>query len=111
MAYDEGLAELMRGDLAEETGISERKMFGGLCFMKDGHMVCGVHKDGAMFRMGKAALDAALAIPRAAPMAFTGRPMGGFIDVADAEDMADDERRLKWLDMALAHANSLPPKV
>lgn len=110
MAYDEGLAELMRTDLADETGITERKMFGGLCFMKDGHMLCGVHRDGAMFRVGKAARDTAMAIPGAVPMAFTGRPMGGFIDVPDPSDLADDARRARWIEMALAHAKSLPPK-
>ncbi|WP_253913149.1 TfoX/Sxy family protein [Pseudoruegeria sp. HB172150] len=37
MAYDEGLAKLMRGDLAEPPGVTEKKMFGGLCFLLNGH--------------------------------------------------------------------------
>ena len=53
MAYDEGLAEILRSDLAEEDGVEEKRMFGGLCFMLHGHMLCGVHKDGGMFRVGK----------------------------------------------------------
>ena len=53
MAYDEGLAELLRGDVAELGAIAEKKMFGGLCFMLNGNMLCGVHKGGAMFRVGK----------------------------------------------------------
>ncbi|MGB0569002.1 MAG: TfoX/Sxy family protein [Paracoccaceae bacterium] len=43
----------MRNDLCDVIGISEKKMFGGLACMYAGHMVCGVHKDGAMFRVGK----------------------------------------------------------
>ena len=53
MAYDEGLAQIMRDDLCDVIGISEKKMFGGIAFMYAGHMVCGTHKDGAMFRVGK----------------------------------------------------------
>lgn len=62
MAYDEGLAELLRADLAEIPGIEEKRMFGGLAFMKDGHMLCGVHKGGGMFRVGKPRHAEALAI-------------------------------------------------
>lgn len=110
MAYDEGLAELLRGDLEGEPGITERKMFGGLCFLRDGHMVAGVHKGGAMFRVGKDAEAEAMAVEGAAPMAFTGRPMGGMIDVGDPDAIVDDARRGIWMRLALAHARSLPPK-
>ena len=53
MAYDKGLAQIMRDDLCDVIGISEKKMFGGLAFMYAGHMVCGIHKDGAMFASAK----------------------------------------------------------
>ena len=109
MAYDEGLAYLIRDDLSEEPGISEKKMFGGLCFLLHGNMVCGVHKDGGMFRVGKPREAAALAIDGAREMDFTGRRMGGFIDV-DADLMGDDSRRLQMMDLALANARALPPK-
>ena len=42
-------------------------------------------------------------------MTFTGRKMGGMIDVTD-DALADDNRRGAWLGMALAHAAGLPPK-
>lgn len=109
MAYDAGLAELMRDALTDETGITEKKMFGGLCFMKHGHMVCGVHTGGGMARVGKAAQDDALKIEGTAPLSFTGRPMGGMVDISE-ELIADDARRNKIIAMALAHAGSLPPK-
>ena len=109
MAYDPGLAELMRDDLADISGISEKKMFGGIAFMLHGHMVCGVHQGGGMFRIGKDAEAEALAIEGAGPMMFTGRRMGGMVDVSD-EALADDDRRAAWMHMALVHARSLPPK-
>ena len=110
MAYDEGIAELMRGDLVDEPGITEKKMFGGLCFLREGNMLCGVHAGGGMFRVGKSREAAAIAIEGAGPMMFTGRKMGGFVDVTD-EALADDARRGQWMVLALENARSLPPKL
>jgi hypothetical protein len=33
MAYDESLAQRIRGTLARKKGIEEKKMFGGVCFL------------------------------------------------------------------------------
>jgi TfoX/Sxy family transcriptional regulator of competence genes len=109
MAYDEGLASLLRDDLADMHGIDERRMFGGLCFLWNGHMIAGVTADGGMFRVGKPREAEALAIDGAAPLSFTGRPMDGLIEVTD-EAMADDARRADWLALVLENARSLPPK-
>ena len=109
MAYDEGLAELLRGDLADLVGIEEKKMFGGMAFMLNGNMLCGVHSGGGMFRVGKDNQDAALQIDGAGPMAFTGRPMGGMIDVTDAA-MADDGRRGQCLALAMDFVRPMPAK-
>lgn len=109
MAYDDGLAQLMRDDLADTPGITEKRMFGGLCFLLDGNMLCGVHSGGAMFRVGKDAEADALAIDGAGPMMFTGRKMGGLIDVTD-QALSDDTRRTEWMRLALAQASALPPK-
>ena len=109
MAYDAGLAELMRNELATETGITERKMFGGLCFQLHGHMVCGVHKGGGMARVGKAAEARACQLPGVGPLTFTGRKMGGMVDVSE-DTIADDGLRAEIVAMALEYAKSLPPK-
>ena len=108
MAYDTGLAQILR-DALDGTVTVEKKMMGGLCFMTSGHMVCGVHTHGAMFRVGKPNYDRALAIPGVRPMTFTGRPMSGFVDVSD-ETCADDTRRGQLLAMAQDFIRSLPPK-
>ena len=102
MAYDIGLAQILRDDLANVAGISEKKMFGGLCFLLYGNMLCGVHKDGMMYRVGKA-------IDGAHDMMFTGRKMSGFIDV-DADAVDDDEKRKAWLGMAFDFVSNLPAK-
>ncbi|MDC0737161.1 TfoX/Sxy family protein [Cognatishimia sp. SS12] len=109
MAYDEGHLALLRDDLQDQTGIAEKKMFGGICFMLNGNMLCGVHKGGGMFRVGKELEAAALAIDGASEMAFTKRPMPGFID-ADEDLFADDARRLKILRLALDYVGDMPAK-
>ncbi|WP_204114309.1 TfoX/Sxy family protein [Shimia biformata] len=109
MAYDEGLASVLRDDLIGRDGISEKKMFGGLCFLVNGNMLCGVSKAGAMFRVGKENEAAALAIDGAREMDFTGRRMGGFIE-ADDDLMGDDDRRAQMLALALDFVGPMPPK-
>ena len=109
MAFDEGLVELIRNDLADVSGIEEKKMFGGLCFMLNGHMLCGVHKGGGMFRVGKSREAAARAIEGVSALAFTGRKMGGLVDVTD-ETMADDQHRTSLMALAQENVRSLPPR-
>jgi TfoX/Sxy family transcriptional regulator of competence genes len=109
MAYDPGLAQTLRDALADHP-ITEKKMFGGLAFLLHGHMVCGVHKGGAMVRVGKDRYDAALGLMGVTPMMFTGKPMVAMVDVADAS-VEDDAIRGTLLDMALATVRALPPKV
>lgn len=108
MAYDEGLAQILRDALQGEP-VTEKKMMGGLTFMVQGHMLCGVHKNGAMFRVGKPNYDTALAIDGVQPMTFTGRPMSGFVDCTD-DVVVDDTRRTQLLTLARNFVATLPAK-
>lgn len=94
MAYDEGLAERLRGVFEDERGTSEKNMFGGVCFMVDGKMCVGIVKDELMVRVGPEKHAAALAQPHARPMDFSGKPMKGFVYVAP--DGFESDARLKW---------------
>jgi len=115
LAYDEGLAQIFEDDLSGNANITSKKMFGGLCFFNNGHMVCGVHQykdktsDMAMFRTGPDRYAEALCVEGVQELSFTGRPMKGMVE-CDAELLADDVRRIKMLELALAFTNSLPPK-
>ena len=109
MAYDEGLAERVRGVLAEVADTSERKMFGGLAFMVRGHMTVGIIGDELMVRVGPDGEDDALARPHARPMDFTGKPMRGYVYVA-GEGAAEDDDLAAWVARGLAFTASLPPK-
>ncbi|TSA47021.1 MAG: hypothetical protein D4R56_02810 [Deltaproteobacteria bacterium] len=42
MAYDEGLAQRVRELLENEPDFQEKKMFGGMCFLIQGNMACGI---------------------------------------------------------------------
>lgn len=109
MAHDEGLAQLLRDDLAEVPGVSERRMFGGLCFFLNGNMLCGVDASGAMFRVGKESEAKALEIEGASPWRLTGRKMGGLVDVS-GEALEDDGKRSLWLGLALDFVKPMPSK-
>ena len=78
MPIDELLADQIRTLLFAEPGFSERKMFGGLCFMIHGHMTAGItRQNDLMLRVGPDAYQDCLQVPGARPMDFTGRPMKG----------------------------------
>ncbi len=109
MAIDEGILEILREDVAGVEHIKEVRMFGGICLMHRGNMLCGVHKDGAIYRVGKPRHSDALALEHVKPMTMTGRSMGGFVDVR-SEAMDDDILRKQLLEMALEFTTSLPAK-
>ena len=109
MAYDEGLAETFRGALTGRAGVTEKKMFGGLCFLLQGNMLCGTYRGGGMYRVGKANEAAALALPHVRPMTMTGRAMPGLVDV-DREAIADPALRDRLLALALDFVGGLPAK-
>ena len=108
MAYDEDLAERVRELLAPLAPFEERKMFGGLAFMVNTHMACGIVKDDLMLRVGKAGHDAALA-RGAQEMDFTGRPMRGMV-IVPGSDVRDDSALDPWVILSVEFAQSEPPK-
>lgn len=109
MAYDEGLAHRLRELFEDEPAVTEKKMFGGLCFLYDGNMCCGIVGDELMLRVGPDAYDACLALPHAREMDFTGRALRGMIYVG-TDGFAEDEDLAAWAERGLAFARSLPAR-
>lgn len=109
MAYDEVLADRIREALTPRAGLSERKMFGGLAFMIDGNMACGVIGDELMVRLDDADVERALAEPHVRPMDFTGKPLRRMIYV-DAVGISADAELASWVEAGAGYAASLPPK-
>lgn len=109
MAHDEDLAERVRAALGSVQGVTEIKMFGGLCYTVRGNMAVGISKSELMVRMAPDDGDKALGEPHVRPMDFTGRPMRGFVFVGP-EGVRTSKMLQRWVDLGVAHAASLPPK-
>jgi TfoX/Sxy family transcriptional regulator of competence genes len=109
MAFDEQLAERVRMILADAPDLVERKMFGGIAFMLNGNMFCGVTRDDLMVRVGPDRFEQALASPGARLMDFTGRPMKGMAFIGP-EGYATDEQLREWVEQTLDYARTLPAK-
>lgn len=77
MAYDEGVAEPLIAAYAAEPNAIEKKMFGGMAVMVNGHRSAGVVDESLMVRVGSDLFEEALARPHARQMDFTGRPYEG----------------------------------
>lgn len=109
MAFDEKLAERMRRALTGKRKITEKRMFGGLAFLLDGKMFCGIIRAELMARVGPARYDEALQQPHARPMDFTGRPMAGYVFVAPAGCRTGGSL-VKWMEWSLDYVSCLPTK-
>jgi len=108
MAYDEELAARVRELLADER-VTEKKMFGGLTFMVDGHMCCGTLEDRLMVRVGAAAEERALALRGASPCEITGRRMTGLLWV-DPAVLRTRRQLARWIERGLDHVRTLPAR-
>ena len=109
MAYDEELHLRMQRVVAARAGVTEKKMFGGVCFLLDGKMFCGIVKDEMMVRVGPAAHESALAEPHVRPMDFTGKPMAGYIYV-EPEGLATDQALKRWMEAGLKFVATVETK-
>jgi len=106
MAYDEQLAERVRTIFQTEPTYSEKKMFGRVCFMVAGEIAVEVDGTDLMVRPGPENYEAALALPHARPMDFTGRRMKGFVYVESA-GLETDTALTAWVERGAAFARSL----
>jgi TfoX/Sxy family transcriptional regulator of competence genes len=109
MPYDKGLAQRIQEILEESTGFEEKKMFGGICYLVNGNMACGVYKDYLIVRVGPDAYKNALAKLHAKEFDITGRPLKGWVMVSE-HGYDDDAALHDWVRMGLDFAGSLPPK-
>jgi hypothetical protein len=110
MAYDEDLANRLRAQLADEPGVVEQRMFGGLAFLVGGHMaVAASGRGGLMARVDPDETDALLAEPHVEPFEMRGRPVDGWLRVAP-EGIGSEDALAAWVRRGVAYARSLPPK-
>lgn len=101
MAYDEKLAERVRGILSQRRGVVEKKLMGKLAFMVDDSMCCSVGGDGILVRVTADEREQLLARAHVTPMKLGDRVMKGFVRVAPA-GCRTDAALAKWIERGIA---------
>ena len=110
MAYDEQLAQRLRTLVADEEGLSEQRMFGGLAFLINGNMaIAASGQGGILVRVDPEESDDLVRAAAAEPMEMRGRQMAGWLRVVAADVAADDDLAA-WATRGVGYARSLPPK-
>ena len=110
MAYDEELADRIREQLADQPGITEKAMFGGLAFLVGGNMsVAASGQGGLLVRIAPEDTDAVLELPHVGLMEMGGRSMKGWVRVAP-DALGSDSELGAWVRRGVEFARSLPAK-
>ncbi|HEX7187381.1 MAG TPA: TfoX/Sxy family protein [Actinomycetes bacterium] len=110
MAYDEELADRIREVVLDESGLTEKRMFGGLAFLINGNMAAGASSTGGMLlRIDPAQTDSLVSEPHVRRFEMRGREMDGWLRV-DAEVLDTEAELRRWVGHGVTFARSLPPK-
>lgn len=108
MAYNLKLAERIRSEL-NGMPFDEKKMFGGVGFLLNGNMACGVNKDNLIMRVDPEKHSALLKKPHAKTFDLTGKPMKGWL-VVEADGVKTAKQLSTWVKEGVKFALTLPPK-
>ena len=110
MAYDEALAERLRGHLEGQPELSEKKMFGGLAFLLAGRMaVAASGQGGLLLRCDPAETDTLAGDAGVGRFEMRGREMDGWLRVG-AGAVATEPELERWVAVGVAYAQTLPPR-
>jgi TfoX/Sxy family transcriptional regulator of competence genes len=109
MSYDPEAAGRVRRVLSGRGDVAEKKMVGGLSFLVNGNMCCGVTGTALMVRVGAEGREQALSEPHVRPMEFAGRALSGFVCV-DPAGFAADDALARWVQRGLDFVSGLPVK-
>lgn len=80
-------------------------MFGGIAFMLNGNMCCGVHRNDLIVRVAREEHAAALERPHARAFDLAGKPMKGFVLVSPKGYRAEDLLK-EWIAVGIRCAQS-----
>lgn len=109
MAYDEALADRVGEVLRGEDGVTEKRMFGGLAFLVDGHLaVSASSQGGLLLRVDPAQTESLVAAPYVDRFVMRGRAMNGWLRVGQEAVRTDAELR-HWVGLGVAYARALAP--
>ena len=109
MAYDEDLADRIRAAIPDPEGVTERRMFGGLAFLVNGHMaVSASSQGGLLLRVDPDETDSFVNDDDVTRFEMRGRELNGWLHVYPSATGSDEDLR-KWVEIGVAYAGSLPP--
>ena len=106
---DEALVARIRPFMKRRRGYSEKKMFGGVCFMINGNMCVGPWKGSLVVRLDKKHHHRTQSEPHVKPMDITGKVMKGWA-IVEPSGIESDEDLKAWIDRGVRFAGSLPAK-
>ena len=110
MAYDEDLADRIRELIGPESGLVEKRMFGGLAFLINGNMaVAASGQGGLLVRVPPDDTETLLEREHAAPMVMSGREARGWLRV-DTDGVSTKRQLEGWVELGADYAKSLKPK-
>ena len=109
MSYDKNLASRISELLKGINGITQKKMFGGLCFLHNGNMLCGIVKEKLVARAGPDVYVSLLKNKYTTRMDFTGKPLKGMLYILP-EGIKTRASLKKWIDKCLSFVTTLPSK-
>ena len=109
MAYNEEIETRVKKIVSGWKNTEDKKMFGGICHLLNGNMFCGVYKDFLILRLGVETARDALTHPSVKEFDITGRPMKGWVMVAE-DGFRTDEELHGWLHKAKRFVETLPQK-
>jgi len=103
MAYNEELAQRIRQHMKPHEHASEKKMFGGLCFLYKKKMSVGIVGDQLMVRVVSEKFEQTLNQDHVKEMDFTGNAMKGFVYV-EALGFETEQQLAAWIELGIEHA-------
>ena len=109
MPYNAHIEERIEKIIRDWEDTARKNMFGGVCHLLNGNMFCGVYKDYLILRLGVENAEGALQKPHVRPFDITGRPMKGWVMVAQ-EGFKTAVELTQQLEQARKFAKTLPPK-
>lgn len=106
MAYNEELAVRLRQHFAAfGDDITEKKMFGGICFLYKGKMSVGIVKEDLCVRIISPKDQEELKKESVRPMDFVGKPMKEFVYVS-VDGFQSEPDLAYWVNLGIEHAES-----
>ena len=106
MAYDEDLADRIREQLADQDAVTEKRMFGGLAFLVDGHMAVAASRTGGLLaRVDPQHSEALVQVDGVERMVMQGREMDGWL-LVEPDRVAEASGLAAWVERGVAAARA-----